>query len=98
MASGEMSAAEFLAFNNAWMSAVLPFLCDGGLFGTFIDWRGYPAVFTAASRLTLDPINLIVWTKTNAGMGSLYRSKSWVGVRAMGCRAARRARMMPGAR
>jgi ParB-like nuclease domain len=43
MASGEMSAAEFLAFNSAWMSATLPFLCDGGLFGTFIDWRGYHA-------------------------------------------------------
>jgi DNA modification methylase len=75
MASGEMSAAEFLAFNNAWMSATLPFLCDGGLFGTFIDWRGYPAVAAAASKLGLNPLNLIVWTKTNAGMGSLYRSQ-----------------------
>jgi hypothetical protein len=37
MASGEMSEAEFLAFNSAWMSATLPFLCDGGLFGTLID-------------------------------------------------------------
>jgi DNA modification methylase len=75
MASGEMSAAEFLAFNNAWMSATLPFLRDGGLFGTFIDWRGYPAVAAAASKLGLNPLNLIVWTKTNAGMGSLYRSQ-----------------------
>jgi hypothetical protein len=74
MASGEMTEAEFIAFNIDWMSAVLPFLCDGGLFGTFIDWRGYPTVFTAASRLALDP-NLIVWAKTNAGMGSLYRSQ-----------------------
>jgi DNA modification methylase len=75
MASGEMSEAEFLAFNSAWMSAALPFLCDGGLFGTFIDWRGYPAVFAAASKLGLNPVNLIVWSKTNAGMGSLYRSQ-----------------------
>jgi hypothetical protein len=50
MASGEMSEAEFLAFNSAWMSATLSFLCNGGLFGTFIDWRGYPAVFAAASK------------------------------------------------
>jgi DNA modification methylase len=75
MASGEMSAAEFLAFNNAWMSATLPYLCDGGLFGTFIDWRGYPAVLDVASKLALNSINLIVWAKTNAGMGSLYRSQ-----------------------
>ena len=38
MASGEMSDAEFLAFNQAWIAAVLPSLCDGGVFGTFIDW------------------------------------------------------------
>jgi DNA modification methylase len=75
MASGEMSNAEFLAFNSAWMSAALPWLCDGGVFGTFIDWRGYPTVFAAASKLALTPVNLIVWAKTNAGMGSLYRSQ-----------------------
>lgn len=75
MASGELSDAEFLAFNTAWMEAVLPYLCDGGVLGTFIDWRGYPTVFAAASKLGLNPLNLIVWAKTNAGMGSLYRSQ-----------------------
>jgi DNA modification methylase len=75
MASGEMSDTEFLSFNNNWMSAALPFLCDGGVFGTFIDWRGYPTIFAAASKLALSPLNLIVWAKTNAGMGSLYRSQ-----------------------
>jgi DNA modification methylase len=75
MASGEMSDAEFLAFNLAWMEAVLPFLCDGGVLGTFIDWRGYPVVHRAACSFDLNPLNLVVWTKTNAGMGSLYRSQ-----------------------
>jgi DNA modification methylase len=75
MASGEMSAVDFLAFNTAWIEAVLPCLCDGGVLGTFIDWRGYPTVFAAASKLGLNPLNLIVWAKTNAGMGSLYRSQ-----------------------
>src|SRR6202022_4532669 len=41
----------------------------------FIDWRGYLTVFAAASELALNPLNLIVWAKTNAGMGSLYRSQ-----------------------
>ena len=40
MASGEMSEGEFLTFNEAWMRAVLPHLHEGGLLGTFIDWRG----------------------------------------------------------
>jgi DNA modification methylase len=75
MARGEMSDAEFRAFNAAWIGASLPHLCDGGLFGTFIDWRGYPAVSAAALQLGLAPFNLIVWAKTNAGMGSLYRSQ-----------------------
>jgi DNA modification methylase len=75
MASGEMTDAEFLAFNGAWMASVLPYLCDGGILGTFIDWRGLPTVHSAASKLGLVSLNLIVWTKTNAGMGSLYRSQ-----------------------
>src|SRR5271165_5218429 len=57
------------------MEAVLPCLCDGGVFGTFIDWRGLPTVHSAALRVGLVPLNLIVWAKTNAGMGSLYRSQ-----------------------
>jgi hypothetical protein len=75
MAAGEMSSAELKAFNVAWMGASLHHLCDGGVFGTFIDWRGYPTVIAAAQQLWLTPINLIVWAKTNGGMGSLYRSQ-----------------------
>ena len=52
----------------------MPWLCDGAVFGTFIDWRGYPTVHAAAVKAGLAPLNLIVWGKTNAGMGSLYRS------------------------
>jgi ParB-like nuclease domain len=52
MASGEMTDAEFLAFNDAWMAAVLPNLCDGGVFGTFI---GSPTVHSAATKLGLVP-------------------------------------------
>ena len=75
MASGEMSVDEFHAFNMAWNGASVSHLCDGGLFGSFIDWRGYPTLITASLQLGLVPLNLIVWAKTNAGMGSLYRSQ-----------------------
>lgn len=75
MASGEMSEAEFLAFNQVWMGLALAYLQDGGLLGTYIDWRGYPTVDAAAAAHRLTAMNLIVWAKTNAGMGSLYRSQ-----------------------
>jgi DNA modification methylase len=75
MASGEMTDAQFLDFNQRWMKAVFPYLVDGAILGTFIDWRGLPIAHTAATALGLTPLNLIVWAKTNAGMGSLYRSQ-----------------------
>jgi DNA modification methylase len=75
MASGEMSPEQFLAFNVAWIEAAAGYLCEGGILGTFIDWRGQPTVHAAATKLGLEPLNLIIWAKTNAGMGSLYRSQ-----------------------
>lgn len=75
MASGEMSPAEFSSFNAAWMSVASHHVVDGGLLATFIDWRGYPSINDAASNLGLTQLNLVVWTKTNAGLGSLYRSQ-----------------------
>lgn len=75
MASGEMSKLEFLAFNKAWITAAARYLCDGGLLGTYIDWRGFPTIDAAATDSGLSAINMIVWNKTNAGMGSLYRSQ-----------------------
>ena len=50
MATGEMSDEQFRAFNEGWMAAAVEHLCDGGVFGTYIDWRGYPTVHAAASR------------------------------------------------
>ena len=75
MASGEMSDHEFDQFNNRWMNSSVSLLHDGGMLGTFIDWGGLPSVHAAAVGLGLTQINLIVWAKTNAGMGSLYRSQ-----------------------
>jgi len=75
MASGEMSEAQYLAFNLAWIQAFLPVLVDGAILATFIDWRGYPIVHAAATQSALTALNLVIWNKTNAGMGSLYRSQ-----------------------
>jgi hypothetical protein len=62
LASGEMTEPEFLALNVAWIGAVVPYLCKGGVFGTFIDWRHWGAVSTATLQLGLTPPNLVVWS------------------------------------
>lgn len=75
MASGEMTTEEFAAFNIAWMSQVARHLIDGGLLATFIDWRSVELVLGVGRGEGLHLLNLIVWAKTNAGQGSLWRSQ-----------------------
>ena len=75
MAHGEMSREEFASFNRAWMSAVLPYLVDGGLLATFIDWRSVDLVIASGLALELALLNLVVWEKSNGGQGSLWRSQ-----------------------
>src|SRR3972149_3933495 len=40
-----------------------------------MDWRHARELLAASRVLGLSQINLCVWTKTNGGMGSLYRSQ-----------------------
>jgi DNA modification methylase len=69
-----MTEVKSLDFHRKWLEAVLPSLADGGLLGTFIDWRSLSIVHAAATALALTPLDLVVWAKANAGAGSLYRS------------------------
>jgi len=73
-ASGEMSKREFNDFLVRTLMAALPHIVDGGLLYLFMDWRHLAELLDAASRTRLDYLNLLVWAKTNAGMGSFYRS------------------------
>jgi DNA modification methylase len=75
MAAGEMSPDQFATFNRAWLEAALPFVIDGGLIGTFIDWRSVEIVLATGRELGLSLLNLIVWAKSNGGQGSLWRSQ-----------------------
>ena len=75
MAAGEMSGEEFGAFNRAWMSSAALYVVDGGLIGTFIDWRSVELVLACGRDLGFDPINIVVWSKSNAGQESVWRSQ-----------------------
>jgi DNA modification methylase len=75
MAAGEMSRDEFAEFNTGWMTPSIDRLVKGGLLATFIDWRSVELILQTGRSLGLDLLNLIVWAKTNGGMGSLWRSQ-----------------------
>jgi len=75
MAAGEMSLDQFGDFNLTWMTLCIVYLMQGGMLGTFIDWRSIDLVIRTGKLLELELLNLIVWEKTNAGMGSLWRSQ-----------------------
>jgi DNA modification methylase len=75
MASGEMSEGEFTAFNTQWLNAAKTVLKDGAIVMAFMDHHHLYQLMTAAREAGLKHLNLCVWSKTNAGMGSLYRSQ-----------------------
>lgn len=75
MASGEMSEAEFEAFNGAYLEQARRVVKPGGYIYAFMDWRGAHIVTNAAIARQIAHINTCVWVKSNAGMGSLYRSQ-----------------------
>ena len=53
----------------------MPYLDDGGLLATFIDWRSVDLVIASGLALELALLNLVVWEKSNGGQGSLWRSQ-----------------------
>ncbi|CAO4193866.1 hypothetical protein LFADAHJC_LOCUS2215 [Methylorubrum extorquens] len=75
MASGEMSEAEFVAFLVQAMAHLRDRLVPGGLMYLAMDHRHVFELSTAARQTGLEQLNICVWNKTNAGMGSFYRSK-----------------------
>ena len=75
MASGEMSPKAFIKFLIACLKQLARVSKDGSLHYLFIDWRHISELLAAGQEVYDDMINLIVWSKTNGGMGSLYRSQ-----------------------
>jgi DNA modification methylase len=75
MASGEMSAAAFIAFLECFVRFVIRSSRDGAIHYIFIDWRHLFELLSAALPLYTEWKNLLVWNKHNGGLGSFYRSK-----------------------
>ena len=75
MGIGEMSREQFVAFLNAALAAVTTVLIDGAILYLCMDWRHGGELCEAAAQNGLEQKNLCVWVKSNAGMGSFYRSQ-----------------------
>lgn len=75
MASGELDRGEFTQFLKTAFEHLCAASADGSLHFVFMDWRHMREVLDAAERHYSELKNLCVWTKSNAGMGSLYRSQ-----------------------
>lgn len=75
MASGEMSEDEFRAFLRQTLGACAAVSRDGAVHFVCMDWRHMADVQAAGEAVYGDLLNLCIWNKSNAGMGSLYRSK-----------------------
>lgn len=75
MASGEMSESEFKAFLRKVLLLAKEHAVDGSLHYIFMDWRHIRELMDAGESVYSELKNLCVWAKSNAGMGSLYRSQ-----------------------
>lgn len=74
-ASGEMSEDEFVQFLEMTLGNAAKVMRDGAIAFVCMDWRHMGELQVAGSRVFTELKNLIVWNKTNGGMGTFYRSK-----------------------
>lgn len=75
MASGEMSESEFRTFLADTLGAAARCSRNGAVHFVCMDWRHMDSVSAVGSAAYGELLNLCIWNKSNAGMGSLYRSK-----------------------
>ncbi|MBX3582909.1 MAG: ParB N-terminal domain-containing protein [Rhizobiaceae bacterium] len=74
-ASGEMSDSDFCRFLADSLGAMAGNVMDGGICYVCMDWRHAGLLADVGSTTFSELKNIVVWNKTNAGMGSFYRSK-----------------------
>lgn len=74
-ASGEMSKAQFTGFLADTLANISRVMRDGAIAFVCMDWRHTGEMLAAGERAFTELKNLVVWNKTNGGMGAFYRSK-----------------------
>lgn len=74
-ASGEMSEDAFTGFLSATLGNMAAAMRDGAIAFVCMDWRHMGEMLAAGRGCFAELKSLVVWNKTNGGMGSFYRSK-----------------------
>lgn len=75
MASGEMSREEFAQFLSAIFLQLVANSKAGSIHFACMDWRHQREMIDAGESNYTELKNLLVWNKTNAGLGTFYRSQ-----------------------
>jgi DNA modification methylase len=75
MASGEMCKEGFTAFLRSAFRLLAENSKEGAIHYVCMDWRHMTEILSAAEGIYTELKNLCVWAKTNAGMGTFYRSQ-----------------------
>jgi DNA modification methylase len=75
MASGEMSQSEYIAFLQDAVRLLCAHTQEGAIHDICMDWRHAYDMLVAGRAVYKELKNICIWNKTNAGMGSFYRSK-----------------------
>src|SRR6516162_8499540 len=74
-ASGEKTSAQFQKFLEESLGLLAEHSVDGSIHFVCSDWRHLDEMLAAGRRTYRELKSLVVWNKTNAGMGSFYRSQ-----------------------
>lgn len=75
MGSDESSSGQFRNFLARAFRQLVDFSEGGSIHFVFIDWRHVHDLIEAALPLYSEYKNLLIWNKTNPGLGTFYRSK-----------------------
>jgi DNA modification methylase len=74
-ASGEMLPSQFRTFLSQTLGNGVRASAEGAVHFVCMDWRHIDVLIAVGREIYGDMLNLVVWNKSNAGQGSLYRSQ-----------------------
>ena len=73
--SGELSREEFTSFLRGSCELLSKYSVSGSIHYVCMDWRHADQLLAAGREIYAELKNIVVWVKSNAGLGSLYRSQ-----------------------
>lgn len=73
--AGEFSREQFVEFLTKACTQLKAYSVNGSIHFVCMDWKHVEELLTAGRAVYSELKNIVVWAKSNAGMGSLYRSQ-----------------------